>query len=73
MAIDFQQLRNQVIEIGNRTPARMERIAALREIAEGLFTDYSHQSEWLKNRVRQVVQNHNPNIRCAVPMRRHRP
>ncbi len=67
MAIDFQQLRNQVIEIGNRTPARMERMAALREIAEGLFTDYSHQSEWLKNRVRQVVQNHNPNIRCAVP------
>lgn len=71
MALDFQLVRQRVIELGQKAPERAKERALLRERAWELLETYASQYGLLDQRVEQVVRSHDPNLRCALPV--HQP
>lgn len=68
MALDFQQLREQVRQLGENAPLRDQRLKELREQACGLLKTNSHRIEELRLKVQEVVRSHDPTLRCALPV-----
>ena len=67
MALDFREIRNQVTRLGERAPQRALEIKSLYERTLELLRSGEQEIEGLKRRAAQVVQNHDPNLRCALP------
>ena len=67
MSVDFQQVRQQVIEMGENAPARERRLRQLREKATETLEAYAHSLDPLRQRVEDAVSR-NPNLRCALPV-----
>lgn len=66
MSLDFQQVREQVIEIGKHASERAQAQKNLLEQAHALLLEYNQKLDELKEKADRVVQQ-NPNLRCAKP------
>ncbi len=66
MALDFQQVHQQVKQLGENAPQREQRRQALREGARQSLAFYARQWAALRERVELAVK-HDPNLRCALP------
>lgn len=69
MALDFQQVREQVRQLGENAPQREQRLRELREHAWELLHENEHELERLREKVGRVVQGYDPSLRCALPVR----
>ena len=67
MSLDYQQVREQVHRLSQTAPARENRLKALRQRAWGLMQANTNELDSLRQKVRTVVRNHDPSLRCAVP------
>jgi hypothetical protein len=67
MSLDFQQVRQQVNEMGENASARERQLRNLREKATETLEAYAHSLEPLRQRVEAAVSR-NPNMRCALPV-----
>lgn len=70
MSLDFQQVRQQVIEMGENAPARERHLRHIREKANETLEAYADNLEPLRQRVDDAVAK-NPNLRCALPVTEH--
>jgi hypothetical protein len=66
MSLDFQQIRQQIIELGSKAPERQKEISKLRDTARKLLTQNSMNQDFLREKLSRVV-NLNHNFRCAIP------
>ena len=66
MSLDFQQVRQQVTQLGADAPVRAERLRALREQALNTLRDRARETEILREKVRAAL-SFNANLRCALP------
>ncbi|RPH75264.1 DNA double-strand break repair nuclease NurA [bacterium] len=69
MSLDFQDVRKQVIDMGESAALRTARIKELREQARAIFDQYSDEVDALRGKVEQVARLHDPLIRTAMPFR----
>ena len=68
MALDFQQVREQVRQLGENAPQREQRLKELRDQAHELLQQNAHDLDRLRAKVQRVVQQHDPSLRCALPV-----
>jgi hypothetical protein len=66
MALDFQQVREQVIQMGEQAPSRAEHFRALREKALKTLEENAQKNQYLREKV-QTALTYNTNLRCALP------
>ena len=66
MSIDFQQVRQQVIEMGKTAPDRERHLHDLRNLALTILKEAAHDLDNLQKKVDKAVCL-NPYLRCAVP------
>ncbi|MBE9524582.1 MAG: DNA double-strand break repair nuclease NurA [Chloroflexi bacterium] len=66
MSLDFQQVRQQVIEMGKIAPGRERHLRELRKVALAILKDVAHDLDSLRTKVDSAVRL-NPYLRCAVP------
>jgi len=66
MALDFQQVRQQIIRLAENAPLREEELRNLRETAEKLLAKYAADLDHLRDKVARAA-NLNKNLRCAIP------
>ena len=69
MALDFRQVRQQIIELGEKAPIRARRLQELREQAAELLGSHADDLESLLQKVQLIARNYDPNLRCALPAR----
>jgi hypothetical protein len=67
MSLDFQQVRQQVRQLGESAPQRESRLQVLRQQARRLLETHAHELEGLRQKVQEVVRSYDPSIRCAMP------
>lgn len=67
MALDFQQVREQVRQLGENATLREQQLRALREQAEALLAHYGRELEQLREKV-QDARRYDPGLRCALPV-----
>ena len=68
MALDFQQVRKQIQEIGENAPIRHQLLSDKRSRARSLLEAYTADLAQLRNKVQRVVSQYDPNLRCALPV-----
>lgn len=66
MALDFQQLRQQIQQLGEQAPQRQEKLNQLRTQAEKLLSQNALNQEYLRDKVFRAAHLV-PNLRCAIP------
>jgi hypothetical protein len=66
MTLDFQQVRQQVIEIEKQAPARAQHRKNLLDEAHAILTEHNEKLDELKEKVARVALQ-NPSLRCAKP------
>jgi hypothetical protein len=67
MTLDFQQVQEQVREMGKSAPARQEELRIKREEALALLQNYAGEIEELRRKVREAVLQ-DASLRCALPV-----
>lgn len=67
MSLDFQQVREQVRQLGIKAPERESRLQTLRQRAWELLQSNAAELESLRQKVQAVVHRYDPSLRCAVP------
>ncbi len=68
MALDFQKVREQVKKLGENAPQRERELQELRERAWAAFNAQAANIDHMRQKVALVVQQHEPNLRCALPV-----
>jgi NurA domain len=69
MSLDFIQVSQQVQQLGEKAILRQADLQnKLKEACE-LLARYDHDIETLRAKVQEAVQNHDPSLRCAIPVR----
>lgn len=68
MSLDFQQVRQQVVALGENAPRREEQRRELRARASAALTEWAGQLELLGQKVQAAVTL-NPQLRSALPRR----
>jgi hypothetical protein len=68
MSLDFQQVREQVKELGEKAPQRAQELQSKWELARGLLENNANNLEPLRQKVQGVVKHNDPTLRCAVPV-----
>ena len=68
MTLDFQLVRRKVKELGERASLHEQELQRLREKACSLFESNAERQEELRQKVQNVVRNHDPSLRCALPV-----
>jgi hypothetical protein len=66
MALDFQQVRDQVLKLGEKAPERAVEIQRLRDQASSLLAKQAAHLDKLRAKVERAVSENN-RLRCAVP------
>jgi hypothetical protein len=66
MSLDFQQVRQQVTQLGEQAPLRAEHLRALTERAMSTLHEQAQNSQILHDKV-QAARAFNANLRCALP------
>ena len=67
MAINFQQVNEQVRTLGENAAGRVSQLQELRQRARELLEYHAGNLEGLRQRVQQIAHEHDPNLRCAMP------
>ncbi len=70
MAVDFQQVQQQVKQLGENAPLRARHLQEKREEARQILQDYAEKGEALRRKIDAAVQA-NANLRCALPTDEH--
>lgn len=68
MSLDFQQVRQQVHEFGEKAPLRERERQMQREKARQLLRQNAQELDRLREKVLLVAREHDPNVRCALPV-----
>jgi len=68
MSLDFQQVRQQVQQLGAEAMQRQAHLQNLREQADDLLVQVADQVDELRQRVQTVVRLYDPALRCAMPV-----
>jgi hypothetical protein len=68
MSLDFQQVRQQVKALGEGAPLRAQNLQKLRREAFERLNASADTLIELRRKVQHVVQNYDPNLRCAMPL-----
>jgi hypothetical protein len=68
MSLDFQQVSQQVREMGESAPARERRLQNLREEARRLLLSWAPEVDALREKVELIVRQYEPTLRCARPV-----
>jgi hypothetical protein len=68
MSLDFQQVRQQVQQLGAEALQRQARLENLRVQADDLLGQYTDQVDKLREQVQTVVHLYDPSLRCALPV-----
>lgn len=66
MSLDFQQVQNQVIELGEKAPIREKELRSRREQAMELLQEYAQAYDRLREKVNRAVRGE-AFLRCALP------
>src|SRR3990170_8532984 len=67
MSLDFQQVQEQVRQLGEQARQRQELLLNQRDRAMGLLNEFANEQETLREKVRQVAAHYDPGLRCAAP------
>jgi hypothetical protein len=67
MSLDFQQVRQQVSELGAAALTRQNLLRQRMEQVECLLAENAQQIKALQDKVQRVVDHFDPSLRCAVP------
>lgn len=67
MSIDFKQIQDQIRQLGEEAVQTEARLANLRQLARELLADPDRDLQALRQKVQLVVQEYDPNLRCARP------
>jgi hypothetical protein len=77
MSLDFQQVQQQVHQLGDAALTRQTMLRQRLAEAESLLDEYAPKIDALQTKVQRVVDQHDPSLRCAIPVRErldaHRP
>jgi hypothetical protein len=68
MSLDFQQVRQQVQQLGAEAVQRQAHLENLRVQADALLGQYADQVDELRQRVQAAVHLYDPSLRCALPV-----
>jgi hypothetical protein len=68
MALDFQQIRSQISELGENAPIIERRLRERREEARQVLESNAGELQHLRQKVDLVVRQYDPSLRCAVPV-----
>ena len=66
MSLDFQQVRQQVAEMGETAPKRIQLLRKKLQDAVGIFQIFASDLDGLQTKVELAIQA-NQNLRCALP------
>jgi NurA domain len=67
MAVDFQQVANQVKALGEKAVQRTQEIKELRQQAFTLLEEHAADFDALVQRVERITRLYDPHLRCAIP------
>lgn len=67
MSLDFQEIRNQIIEMGKNAQLRERHLQELRREARDLLNQQAQNIDALVEKVERVVHQYDPSLRCGVP------
>ncbi len=68
MSVNFQEVRSQVIELGEVAPSRYQKLQELRATAWQILARNARELERLQYKISRVVATSDPNLRCALPV-----
>ena len=68
MSINYQQIRQQVRELGASAPERYRQLQNLRQRAGELLATYADDHAPLREKVLRVARSYDPSLRCALPV-----
>jgi hypothetical protein len=66
MALDFQEVRRQVVAMGKQAPRRAQLLQDKRQAAQAVLAEYAADLPALQIKV-EAALSVNPNLRCAIP------
>lgn len=66
MALDFQQVRQQVAQLGEQAPLRAAHLKALTERAQTALVENAQNNQILQEKVQEALR-FNRHLRCALP------
>ena len=67
MSLDFQQVQDQVRQLGETALERQRDLDEKQELANRLLEKFARQFDFLQQRVAQAAHN-DPTLRCALPL-----
>jgi hypothetical protein len=67
MSLDFQQVQDQVRQLGETALERQRELDEKQELADHLLEKFARQFDFLQQRVAQAAHN-DPTLRCALPL-----
>ncbi len=67
MSLDFQQVQDQVRQLGETALERQRLLEDKRELANQLLVKFARQFDFLQQRVEQAAHT-DPTLRCALPL-----
>lgn len=68
MSLNYQQVREQIQQLGEKAPQRAEELATARQNARNQLAGSALSPEKLREKVEQIVRKYDPNLRCALPV-----
>lgn len=68
MSLDYQQVREQVAQLGANAPERERERRSRQELALALLHTRAQDVSAIAELVRQVTRKHDPSLRCALPV-----
>lgn len=66
MSLDYQQVREQIKELGKTAPERVRQLQIKRATAMEALNEYSDKIELLNEKISMALDS-NANLRCAIP------
>jgi len=69
MTLDFRQVQEQVVQLGENAPLREKQMNERRERAANLLAHYAQELDVLRHKVERVASSYDPTLRCALPVK----
>ena len=69
MTLDFQQVQEQVVQLGENAPLREKQMNERRARAANLLAQHAQELEALRHKVERVASRYDPTLRCALPVK----
>ena len=68
MSLDFQQVQQQVHDLGAAALTRQRLLGQRMDTASSLLQEHAQKIAELREKVQRLVQQHDPSLRCAMPV-----